>query len=960
MKKKAFFLLALIFASSFLFAAFEGVEPPVVTNVSKNANDPLRVDVEFTLDIDGKAVNKAQVDLISSSGKVIESKSVGRSRSEVKKTYFNPPVSDSYKIVVHAIKNGEPTTLDSSEYAFDYSYPLSAPELTLKNLGDYQIEVSWDSVNEAKEYTVAYDGKEVTLNDTSLILTDLEPNKTYSITVSAVRGEGDESSATGNKTARETADRDWTFTWFGQSTTGSRNKMEMIDSDNLTFRLLSCTTTPDGNDIQDKGGKFTTFHDGVSYYYTVIDPDTENFELTATFTVDFINPIADGQEGFGLLAMDSLGEDGVSSVNHYTNSAGVIATKFEETIGGTKYTSKDTLGARFVSEITPEVLSGGDSMIAEKGKNVSHGYSYNVSDLTRKGNSYRITLKMDNTGFHAIYKRANLDETTKEEYILYGKDKLRQLDKEHIYVGFAVARGCNVTVSDVEFKITDPLTDPPAEEEPPELLAYSVKVDSPSSWYNRSYQFVFASNADGSVTITNADGSKTYVKDAPVTANVDYTKRFGINQGVNDIVVTFTPKEGYEPFERTRMAKYDDLKKEYVENYEPIVIRKSINYIVKSGDTLYVSGDGSIFGDGSYNNPLDIDSAILYSAPGQTIVLKDGVYNISNNVTIERGNSGKQGSPKRIIAENRGKAILDFSFAKAGMVIWGDWWEVDGIVIRNTKGDQKGLQVAGDYNIIRFVEAYNCGDTGIQISGTGAETFEKWPHDNLIYACVSHDNRDPAENNADGFAAKITVGDNNVFDSCVSYHNIDDGWDLFAKIESGPIGAVTIQNSIAYGNGSLSDGSGNGDGNGFKLGGDGIAVSHKLINSVTFQNGAAGVTSNSDPAVQLYNVTSYGNKGANIALYGKGDGSRMFVAEGVVSVNGGSEDNISEMPELKAPDNYFFNGGESVNSLGEVFSPSNFKSTEFAGFSFDEDGKLILDSGYLEIVKGQAGVGATL
>ena len=34
---------------------------------------------------------------------------------------------------------------------------------------------------------------------------------------------------------------------------------------------------------------------------------------------------------------------------------------------------------------------------------------------------------------------------------------------------------------------------------------------------------------------------------------------------------------------------------------------------------------------------------------------------------------------------------------------------------------------------------------------------------------------------ADGFAAKLTVGDGNVFDGCISYNNADDGWDFFAK-----------------------------------------------------------------------------------------------------------------------------------------------------------------------------------
>ena len=101
--------------------------------------------------------------------------------------------------------------------------------------------------------------------------------------------------------------------------------MEMIDAERFVFRLKSCTYNQADGQIYQKGGKYTAFHDGISFYYTVIDPVTENFELKATFTVDYINPTADGQEGFGLLALDSLGAHGVSSANHYTNSAGIIA-----------------------------------------------------------------------------------------------------------------------------------------------------------------------------------------------------------------------------------------------------------------------------------------------------------------------------------------------------------------------------------------------------------------------------------------------------------------------------------------------------------------------------------------------------------------------------------------------------------------------------------------------------------
>ncbi|MEI8635090.1 hypothetical protein P4S72_29670 [Vibrio sp. PP-XX7] len=59
------------------------------------------------------------------------------------------------------------------------------------------------------------------------------------------------------------------------------------------------------------------------------------------------------------------------------------------------------------------------------------------------------------------------------------------------------------------------------------------------------------------------------------------------------------------------------------------------------------------------------------------------------------------------------------------------------------------------------------------------------------------------------------------FIHCISHHNIDDGWDLFNKVEDGPDGAVTILDSAPYMNGQTMTVHARGGtrGNGFKLGG---------------------------------------------------------------------------------------------------------------------------------------------
>jgi hypothetical protein len=279
---------------------------------------------------------------------------------------------------------------------------------------------------------------------------------------------------------------------------------------------------------------------------------------------------------------------------------------------------------------------------------------------------------------------------------------------------------------------------------------------------------------------------------------------------------------------------------------------------------------------------------VAFCAPSQTIVLTDPEYHLTRPLLIQRGNDGKPGKPKTLKAESR--SVLDFSMAGGGMQLWGSYWVIQNIDITNTPDNVKGLQIAGNDNLVQGVYAYRCGDTGIQISGSSTEPYEKWPARNRVVGCISHDNCDSAQNNADGFAAKLTVGDGNLFSDCIAYHNIDDGWDLYAKIETGPIGAVTIQRCVAYGNGSLSDGSGNGDGNGFKLGGDGIAVPHLLSDSIAYANGASGITSNSNPR-----CASRGDQLGNAASKSRcteGNGARSFSVTGVLSFAGGQADTI--------------------------------------------------------------------
>jgi len=298
---------------------------------------------------------------------------------------------------------------------------------------------------------------------------------------------------------------------------------------------------------------------------------------------------------------------------------------------------------------------------------------------------------------------------------------------------------------------------------------------------------------------------------------------------------------------------------------------------------LVVAANGADNAPGTAAEPTTLGSALGRITAGHTILLRSGTYAFAAQVTIARDNSGASGSPKQLFACPSEHPILDFSSQPygtgsnpRGLQLEGSFWHVRGLEVQGSADN--GIYVAGKSNVVESCVVHGNRDTGLQIGrASSADTDQSvWPSDNLILNCESYDNYDAPPGggeNADGFAAKLTVGTGNVFRGCVSHNNIDDGWDLYTKTDTGAIGPVTIDQCIAYSNGTLTDGTTNenGDRNGFKLGGDKIAVAHVVTRSVAFNNGHNGFTWNSNPgAIRLSNNLAFDNLEGN---YKFGDNS---------------------------------------------------------------------------------------
>lgn len=691
-------------------------------------------------------------------------------------------------------------------------------------------------------------------------------------------------------------------------------------------------------------GKITGDHDGIVYYYTRINPDN-NFTLSADVTVNkYLEHNNDdtkrnGQEAFGLMArdvvplLDAAGERTIYYSQAQKDEQGVAVTQEKAAVfasnaaiaGGYSGTGwpNDSSAATYekntqINRINLYVRKGVE---APDGGGDKVGPNAISSAFPAEGSKYRITLSRVNGGIYAKCYNYQTEETM-DSYV-FEDNLLTVQNSEDAYVGFFAARWADIDVSDVEFYESSRDTDMKISSGGAEVKAPELLISSSQYSASEKYELLLdAVNGSGRATVT-LDG-KVVIRDKELEKGKNRLNISLNKNSCNRIAVIFTPDDVQ------RLTSYDNI-------YASIdVYNKRFN----SAQRIYVSPQGSFEGDGTEDYPYDIDTAIGFLSPGQTIILKSGVYNRSKPLNVELGNDGTADAVKTVTSEEGGRVIFDMGGKSAGAVVTGNYWHFKGLEFRNSGENLKCFHLGGSNCVVENSKFYNNGDMGLQISRTYmTDDYSKWPANNLILNCEAYNNCDPSMINADGFGAKLTVGDGNVFRGCSSHHNVDDGWDLYTKVNSGAIGAVTIENCESYKNGFRlnEDGSeepyGSGGHNGFKLGGENVAVAHILRNCRAYGNDANGVTSNSNPTLVISDVVSYDNGDANFRLYSDKPAEYNYTVSSCISFNGGEVDllgtinrdegytNASTVP-LISESNYFIRteGSLPINSSGRSIS----------------------------------------
>ena len=938
---------------------WESVAKPVISKVEAGA-DGFTVTVEGIVD-EYNGAEDIVVTMLHNDGQAGEAVI---KRSEGTATVnFTAHESGDYTFVATAQRLGCADKASDVYEVKDFILGVKMPTITwAENKGNGEVYLDWVNISDAKDYTLTYKVKgsdESTavkidgITEGDYTVKNLTVGSTYEFSVVANRADG-YCSAVSEKELSVTADtqKNWYVSTVGSAqetkatiteADGNAQVINIANGDTASKKVATVeakdiTNTTGSMEIQAKAsGKISDDEDGFSYYYTKVNPEKENFELTATFTVTDASLTPDNQTGFGVVVADTLG------VNNWGTPSYVH--KYFNYFSSMMYSSKiNAPTMRYITGYTSADTSNKDGV-----DRVNNNVKFNQltgTDMFKVGAEYTFTVRKTDDGYEAVATTENGTQTQK----LTANDFTSVQEDGTVVVGVMVARKIGVKITDIKFT-TSESKGLATSEVVEDKVTPSIRVYSSNTCGAGEYEYTVVPNCAGTLKVTGSADGKAISKE--VTADEVVRIPVAVNVGSNTIKAEFEPAAAANITSTTTVTS------------ETNVTRKVYG---EAGQTIIVTPDGKITGDGTEESPLDINTAVSYAQPGQTILMKNGVYD--KWITINRSVCGTADKPINLVAESISTDGTDgVVLSGAGLTVIGSYWHVYGLYVKDSSG--VGIQVSGNYNTIDMCTVNHAANSGIQISRNGgADNYagiqgKLWPTGNLIKNCESFDNCDAGRNDADGFAAKLTCGEGNRFYGCISHNNIDDGWDLYAKSVSGTIGSVTIENCVAYNNGWLTTddvtaaGYNYGEGNGFKLGGGYLKGGHKLINCVSFGNHAKGITSNSCPDISITRCTAYNNGNADSYSIGLNTMDSMLKEWKVSGLISMSKADLTAKADLipfsqHGDDNYIYNGSESYNNLGQKATDEWFESVDTtirpsrnADGTIDMHNLLVIKSGVL-------------
>ncbi|MFE7629561.1 right-handed parallel beta-helix repeat-containing protein [Kocuria sp. NPDC057446] len=705
---------------------------------------------------------------------------------------------------------------------------------------------------------------------------------------------------------------EWQEITFGQSTDLNFSSNVLPDKVGVNLARPEVPGSIDGDVfMESRGGKLAPGHDGLTFYHVDLDPREHNFVLEADVTVHHLGPETganpSGQEGAGLMVRD---------VNGAARQDPML-DGFEEVPAASNYASTTVLRQGPVAMTRTGVTDPWGTVGSERQTHRlgSHGVLTDVP----------VTMRLERTDDSFVMSTTSTHHGEPQTHTreLEGADWVQDIEPDSMTVGFFASRNVAVTFSDASLVLGDADTQP-RPQRPEAVTPASFDLRAPARSGSTDYHVAASAPHAGRVDL-RVDGAPA-AEGLPIDAENDLSHRITIPSGRSTVTATYTPSEGPDLTPITRTV--DVTVREFHDG------------------ALIVAPAGTPDGEGTVASPLDLRTAVEHVLPGRSVELLEGTYEPAGTVRLAPEYSGTADAPKTLTAHDGAGVVIDGRSALPEVVrADADHWVISDLELTRAAGN--GMRSSGSHNTFDSMVFSHNGNTGFQLSGSGAP--ENWPAENLIVNSESHDNRDPSDINADGFAAKLGVGPGNVFRDNVAHHNIDDGWDLYNRTDEGPNFPITMENNIAHHNGQLSDGynTDSNVGTGFKVGGEGLPVDHVLTGNLAYANNLDGFSDNFNPGrLSVTNNTAVDNKRYNFIFrtnpYFGPDEQGVFRNNlSVVTGDHGRADRVSGDVDRT---NVFYDGSESrIDGGKRLVFPRDFVSLEQpAEHERADDGSLLL------------------
>lgn len=354
-----------------------------------------------------------------------------------------------------------------------------------------------------------------------------------------------------------------------------------------------------------------------------------------------------------------------------------------------------------------------------------------------------------------------------------------------------------------------------------------------------------------------------------------------------------------------------------------------------SAKEYYLAPNGTGNGmsiDKPFGDPVKAFAALK---AGDILWVRGGTYKLSQTINVTQTGTADQRICVFAYPEDTERPVFDFSGqprtdAKVaanyrGIMhkIGANYWHYRGLDI--CKSADNGMKLEGSYCVVELCNFYGNEDTGLQ-QGFGKDskgnntrnTEYKYGRYNIIVNCDAWDNYDPWTNggNADGFAIKLFPGPGNEFHGCRSWHNSDDGWDLYYTAFP-----IVVDNCWC-----LKNGFDKGNANGFKMGGckqGGTSLgAHVFKNCIAAFHAKKGFDQNHHrEGSYLINDLSFGN-GINYGYNMEAPDEGNWVLRNCVGFAYGSQKMERNSAFTQAPDidHCTWTTLDNTNPLGEKAS----------------------------------------